>query len=58
MHQERSSYRKFPIRVKTLPTNDLVCWFGQLDGRLKPEQNEPANGLAEGAGIMRSARPT
>ena len=39
MHQERSSYRKVPIREKTLPTNDLVCWFGRLDCTRKRGQS-------------------
>ena len=39
MHEERSSYRKFPIGEKTLPTNDLVCWFGKLDGTRKRDRS-------------------
>ena len=37
MHQERSSYRKFPIHEKTLSTSDVVCW--KLSGTRKRDQS-------------------
>jgi hypothetical protein len=39
MHQERSSYRKFPIHEKTLPTSDVVYWSGKLGGTRKMDQS-------------------
>ena len=39
MDQERSSYRKFPIAEKTLPSRDVVCWSGELGGTSKRDQS-------------------
>ena len=39
MHQERSSYPKFPIHEKALPASDVVCWSGKLDGTPKRDQS-------------------
>ena len=35
MHQERSSYPKFPIHEKALPESDIVWWSGELDATRK-----------------------
>ena len=39
MHQERSSYPKFPIHEKALPAGDVVCWLGKLGGMGKRDQS-------------------
>ena len=39
MHQERSSYPKFPIHEKTFPAGDVVCWLGKLGGMGKRDQS-------------------
>jgi hypothetical protein len=39
MHQERSSYPKFPIHEKALPASDVVCWSWKLDGTRKRDQS-------------------
>ena len=39
MHQERSSYPKFPIHEKALPASDVVCWSRSLDGTRKRDES-------------------
>jgi hypothetical protein len=39
MHQERSSYPKFPIHEKALPASDVFCWCWKLDGTRKRDQS-------------------
>ena len=39
MHQERSSYPKFPIQEKGLPARDIVWWSGKLDATRERDES-------------------